>query len=141
MINFYETKSGVDALDKNLCHYTTYCKTNRWSIAVFYNILDISAYNAFVLRKLRPPRQVAQTSYRDRFNFLMALGEALIKTNMCNRAEHPNGSNAKTSRAAIEAFSVAVAQQAGARKHQDSEGRTLAKERVATFAQEMQTAK
>ena len=42
---FYnKTKAGVDALDQKVRHYTTYRKTYRWPLAVFYNILDISAY-------------------------------------------------------------------------------------------------
>ena len=45
-----KTKAGVDDLDH---HYTTYRKMHRWSLAVFYNILDISTYNAYVLFKIR----------------------------------------------------------------------------------------
>ena len=56
IIEFYnKTKAGVDALDQKVCHYTTYCKTSRWLLAVFYDILDLQTYNAFVLYKLRPP--------------------------------------------------------------------------------------
>ena len=56
IVEFYnETKAGVDALDQKVQHYTTYRKTKRWPMAVFYNILGIAAYNAYVLFKLRPP--------------------------------------------------------------------------------------
>ena len=55
---FYnQTKAGVDALDQKVRHYSTYQKTKRWHQAVFYNILHITAYNAFFLSKLRPPAQ------------------------------------------------------------------------------------
>ena len=53
IIEFYnKTKAGVDALDQKVCHYTTYHKTPRWLLAVFYKILDLLAYNAFILYKL-----------------------------------------------------------------------------------------
>ena len=56
IFEFYnQTKAGVDALDQKVRHYSTYWKTKHWPQAVFYNILDIAAYNAFVLFKLRPP--------------------------------------------------------------------------------------
>ena len=53
--SYNKTEVGVDELDQKVRHYTTYGKTIRWPLAVFYNILDLSAYNAFILYKLRPP--------------------------------------------------------------------------------------
>ena len=44
IVEFYKTNEGVDALDQKVCHYTTYRKTSRWPLAVFYNILDLSTY-------------------------------------------------------------------------------------------------
>ena len=39
IVEFYnKTKAGVDALDQKVHHYTTYRKTYRWPLAVFYNI-------------------------------------------------------------------------------------------------------
>ena len=56
IIEFYnQTKVGVDALDQNVRHYSTYQKTKHWPQAIFYNIPDIAGYNAFVLFKLQPP--------------------------------------------------------------------------------------
>ena len=52
---FYnKTKTGVDTLDQKVRHYSTYHKTYRWPLAVFYNIFDISAYNSYILYKVRP---------------------------------------------------------------------------------------
>ena len=43
IVEFYKkTKAGVDALDQKVRHYTTYCKTKHWTMAVFYNSLDIA---------------------------------------------------------------------------------------------------
>ena len=112
IVEFYnKTKVAVDTLDQKVRYSTTYRKTSRWPLAVFYNILDLSAYNEFVLYKLRPP-VVPGTNMTSRaqFWFLCALGEQLIKSNMLNRAQYPNGLNAPTDWA-LEALSIAIGPQ------------------------------
>ena len=114
IIEFYnKTKVGVDALDQKIRHYTTYHKTPRWPLAVFYKILDLLAYNAFILYKLRPPvvPGINMTSCAQ-FRFLCALGKQLIKPNMLNRAQYPNGLNTPIVQT-LEALSVAI----GPQKH------------------------
>ena len=50
IVNAYnQTKAGVDTLDQLIKFYTTKRRSKRWSVVIFYNMLDISAYNAFVL--------------------------------------------------------------------------------------------
>ena len=116
IIGFYnQTKTGVDALDQKVCHYLTYRKTKRWSQAVFYNILDIAAYNAFVLFHLRPPAQGFNFEQRARYKFLSMLGEALIKPNIIARSQLTVGLHATTTQA-IEAFGVETQPQATGRK-------------------------
>ena len=106
IVNFYnETKASVNALDQKVRHYTTYRKTSRWCMAVFYNVMDISAYNAFVLYKLRPPLQQRLPNYQKRLKFLMTLGESLIMPNMLVRASHINGFH-KSTLTAMDAFGV-----------------------------------
>ena len=108
---FYnKTKADADALDKKLRHYTTYRKMYRWPLAVFYNILNISAYNAYVLLKTCPPAQGIDNSSRARFKFLYSLGEQLLKPNILLRARYPNGLNLPTKNA-LKVFGVAVANQ------------------------------
>ena len=110
VVEFYKkTKAGVDALGQKVRHYTTYCKTYRWPLAVFYNILDISAYNAFVLYKIRPPLEGMDMSSCVRFKFLCFLGEKLIKPNMQLSAQYPNGLNL-VSVNAMKTFNVPIAQ-------------------------------
>ena len=76
IVEFYnKTKGGVDALDQKVRHCTTCGKTYRWSLAVFYKILDISTYNAYVLFNIRPPAQGIDHSSRACFKFLCSLGE------------------------------------------------------------------
>lgn len=43
------TKGGVDRLDQLVESFTCRRKTNRWTSSVLMNMLNIAAYNAFVL--------------------------------------------------------------------------------------------
>lgn len=50
IIQFYnQTKGGVDNMDKMLAEYTVQRKTNRWPLAMFYNMLNIAALAAYVI--------------------------------------------------------------------------------------------
>lgn len=49
ILDYNKCKGGVDTLDKVVSCYTCKRKTNRWPQVVFSNILDISAYNSFIL--------------------------------------------------------------------------------------------
>ena len=81
IIEFYnQTKASVDALDQKVRQNSTYQKTKHWPQAVFYNILDIAAYNTYVLFKLRPSAQGFNFEQRARYKFLAMLGEARTKT-------------------------------------------------------------
>ena len=111
IVEFYnKTKAGVDAFDQKVRHYIIYRKTYRWPLAVFYNILDISAYNTYVLFKIRPPAQGIDTYSRTRFKFFCSLGEQLLKPNMLLRVRCPNGLNLPIKNA-LKVFGVAVANQ------------------------------
>ena len=53
-IEFYnKTKCGADVADQMARRYSVKAGTNRWPVAVFYNILDLACINAFVLCKER----------------------------------------------------------------------------------------
>ncbi|KAM3924560.1 piggyBac transposable element-derived protein 4-like [Leptodactylus fuscus] len=55
ILDYNATKGAVDTLDQVISTYTCKRKTNRWPMILFYNILDVSAYNAFVLwREIDP---------------------------------------------------------------------------------------
>lgn len=95
IINDYnKTKGAVDTLDKMVATYTTKRKTNRWPVVVFSNILDISAYNAFVLYCKINKSWKKDCSYQRRI-FLENLGEKLIKKHMETREHLPRGKAAK----------------------------------------------
>ena len=47
VLTYNKLKGGVDTVDKATGGYTCRRKTNRWTVAIFYNLLDICAHNAF----------------------------------------------------------------------------------------------
>ena len=47
ILTYIETKAGVDTMDQMTRTYSCKRKTRRWPLEVFYNILDISAINAY----------------------------------------------------------------------------------------------
>ncbi|TWW70038.1 hypothetical protein D4764_18G0008440 [Takifugu flavidus] len=49
ILDYNKNKGGVDNLDKLTATYTCQRMTRRWPMVVFYNILDVSACNTFVL--------------------------------------------------------------------------------------------
>lgn len=51
LISFYNsTKGGVDTVDKMLTCYSCKRKNNRWTMAVFSNMIDISALNSYTVQ-------------------------------------------------------------------------------------------
>ncbi|KAG8236110.1 hypothetical protein J437_LFUL000472 [Ladona fulva] len=49
ILDYNSTKGAVDTLDQFIATYTYRRKTNRWPVTVFYNAVDTTEYNAFVL--------------------------------------------------------------------------------------------
>jgi hypothetical protein len=48
-MTYNQGKGGVDHLDKMCGAYTTRKRTNRWPKVVFQHMIDVTAYNTFVL--------------------------------------------------------------------------------------------
>uniref|UniRef100_A0A667Y8B7 Protein kinase domain-containing protein n=1 Tax=Myripristis murdjan TaxID=586833 RepID=A0A667Y8B7_9TELE len=46
VLAYNENKGGVDNLDKLVAAYSCRRATRRWPVALFHNVLDVSAYNA-----------------------------------------------------------------------------------------------
>lgn len=78
IVDYNAHKSGVDTLDQLVRCYSSKRKTNRWPFALFCNLLDIGAYNAFVLFLGVNPDFQSQTSHRRRI-FLVDLATALLQ--------------------------------------------------------------
>lgn len=65
MITFYNsTKGGVDTLDQKCAIYSTSRRTQRWPMAVFYRMLDVSAANAYFISSLIS-EEGAQTEFHE----------------------------------------------------------------------------
>ena len=65
-------------------------------MAVFYNIVDIGSYNAYVLYQIRLHQAAKKSIHRERFKILLEMGEKLIKPLMLQRAERSIGFQQKT---------------------------------------------
>ena len=49
ILYYNSTKGGVDTLDRMVRTYTCKRMTKRWPVALFYNMIDVSAVNAFIV--------------------------------------------------------------------------------------------
>ncbi|KAJ8372706.1 hypothetical protein AAFF_G00277750 [Aldrovandia affinis] len=84
ILDYNRNKGGVDNLDKVTGTYTCKRMTARWPLAVFYNILDVSAYNAFVVWTEINPGWNNGKLYKRRL-FLQELGRALVNPHIEQR--------------------------------------------------------
>ncbi|XP_057192981.1 piggyBac transposable element-derived protein 4-like isoform X1 [Triplophysa rosa] len=75
--DYNRTKDSVSNLDKVLGKYSCKKTSSRWSMVLFYHMLDVSAYNAFVLWTEINPSWNRGMSNRRR-HFLEELGNALV---------------------------------------------------------------
>ena len=75
IVQFYnETKSGVDVLDSMVRMYSTKATTRRWPVAMFYDLLDKSALNSWVLYKQATEDEIS------RKEFIILLAKQLCRT-------------------------------------------------------------
>src|SRR4029434_5318671 len=75
IMDYNATKGGVDNIDKLVSAYS--CKS-RWPRAIFFNIFDILAYNAFVTWMALNPEWKRGKLQRILL-FLEELGKTLVK--------------------------------------------------------------
>ena len=69
IVYFYnKTKSGVDALDQKVSHYSCRRKIRRWPMALFFYIIDVAAYNAFTIFGIE---NNSKQQYRQRHHWLL----------------------------------------------------------------------
>lgn len=85
IIAYYNnTKGGVDSIDEKCAIYGTSRRTQRWTMAIFYRIIDTSAVNAYILYncyKKNPPLP--------RSDFMKELAKSLVKPYMESRLRNP----------------------------------------------------
>ncbi|XDV54752.1 hypothetical protein PO909_022975 [Leuciscus waleckii] len=88
ILDYNKTKGGVDTLDQLVGTYTCRRKTNGWPMVIFFNMLDVSACNSFVLWTEMDPTWNKQKCFKRRL-FLEELGEALVTPFMIRRQGIP----------------------------------------------------
>ncbi|XP_061878322.1 piggyBac transposable element-derived protein 4-like [Entelurus aequoreus] len=93
VLDYNATKGGVDNLDKVTGTYSCRRMTARWPLVVFFNIIDVSAYNAFVLWREISEGWNSEKLYRRRL-FLEQLGYALVQPQIARRVVLPRASAA-----------------------------------------------
>ncbi|XP_048855420.1 piggyBac transposable element-derived protein 4-like [Brienomyrus brachyistius] len=102
IIDYNKTKrgGGVDTMDQLISNYSCKRETARWPLALFSNILDISAHDGYIVWKELNPGWKARLKQRRRL-FLQELGEALIGPTVPQQMHLPRGSHAATTVRAI----------------------------------------
>lgn len=88
ILDYNATKGGVDNLDKVTGSYSTKRMTARWPLVIFYNMIDVSAYNAFVIWMEIFPEWNVSKLYKRRI-FLEELGKALVVPHIQRRRHMP----------------------------------------------------
>nr|XP_033504757.1 piggyBac transposable element-derived protein 4-like [Epinephelus lanceolatus] len=88
IMEYNRCKGGVDTLDKVVGTYSCKRKTNRWPQALFFNMLDVSGYNAYVIFTAVDPAWNKGKTFRRRL-FLEELGNSLVSAAMQRRARLP----------------------------------------------------
>ncbi|XP_070300249.1 piggyBac transposable element-derived protein 4-like [Salvelinus sp. IW2-2015] len=86
IMDYNATKGGVDNLDKLVTGDCCKRRTLRWPLVIFFNILDISAYNTFVIWMALNPDWNRGKLQRRRL-FLEELGKALVRPEI-QRKQH-----------------------------------------------------
>lgn len=100
IIKFYNaTKGGVDNMDKLLSEYSVQRRTKRWPLALFYNMLNISALAAYIIYH---EHNNTATSTNRRRKFLQELSLHLCMPLIERRVENPNVMGNPSTRMAIE---------------------------------------
>lgn len=85
ILYYNQTKSGVDNMDKLLGEYTVKRRTNRWPLALFYNIIDIAALAAYIIYMEHNPQLASSDSRR---KFLKTLSLQLCRENIEERSKN-----------------------------------------------------
>ncbi|XP_067088064.1 piggyBac transposable element-derived protein 4-like [Osmerus mordax] len=86
IMDYNASKGGVDNMDKLVTAYSCKRRTLRWPLVIFFDMLDISAYNAFVIWMAMNPEWNRSKLQRRRL-FLEELGKALV-TPQIQRRQH-----------------------------------------------------
>lgn len=92
--HYNQTKAGVDALDQLVANYTCKRMTKRWPVALFSNMIDVSAYNSYVIWTEMNPAWNFNKNFRRRL-YLVELADQLINEHILRRKVLPHGPSAR----------------------------------------------
>ncbi|KAF4530424.1 hypothetical protein B566_EDAN018556 [Ephemera danica] len=85
IIDFYnKTKGGVDSMDQKVNTYTTRRKSRRWTMAYFYNLVDIMGLAAYIIWIETYPHWQRKNKSR-RLQFLLEVAESLTQRSIDRR--------------------------------------------------------
>ncbi|XP_039953236.1 piggyBac transposable element-derived protein 4-like [Bactrocera tryoni] len=85
ILDYNKFKAGVDTMDQMLTGYSCKRSTNRWPLAMFYNMLDIADLASFIIYdELNPAEQSDK-----RRSFIIELARQLVIPHMTKRATNP----------------------------------------------------
>ncbi|XP_050340237.1 piggyBac transposable element-derived protein 4-like [Bactrocera neohumeralis] len=85
ILDYNKFKAGVDTMDQMLTGYSCKRSTNRWPLAMFYNMLDIAGLASFIIYdELNPTKQSDK-----RRSFIIELARQLVIPHMTKRATNP----------------------------------------------------
>lgn len=80
IIMFYnKTKGGVDTLDNLVERFTCRRKTNRWPFNIMMFLLDVCAYNSYILYCIKNPSVLTTDMSRQRRECLQNLSISLLR--------------------------------------------------------------
>eukprot|EP00066_Takifugu_rubripes_P014261 XP_011603527.1 PREDICTED: piggyBac transposable element-derived protein 4-like [Takifugu rubripes] len=88
IMDYNATKGGVDNMDKLVTAYSCKWRTLRWPLVIFFDMLDISAYNAFVIWMALNPEWKGVKLQKRRL-FLEDLGKELVRPQIERRKHIP----------------------------------------------------
>ncbi|XP_017471351.1 PREDICTED: uncharacterized protein LOC108362744 [Rhagoletis zephyria] len=104
IIEYYNrTKGGVDRMDQMFAEYPTQRQTKRWPLAMFFNMLDITALAAYIVYDLNNPMLPWRTNNK-RKQILRSLAEALCMPIIEARAINRQVTRNFSTKIAIEAY-------------------------------------
>ena len=85
LLYYNENKAGVDLLDRMTNDYTVQRGTCRWTMALFYNYLDLMVHNAYITWSSLHPNSANNTESRK--EFIKTLVEDLIRDQISTRID------------------------------------------------------
>lgn len=105
ILDYNQTKGGVDNSDKLVREFSCSRRTARWPYRLFLNIIDICTLNAYVIYMEKYPDWKKKNNARRRL-FLHQLSDDLARNNMETRAQYRN--HKEHTKAALRDCGIAV---------------------------------